>query len=153
MPQIADDEPLPIDVLAEYQRTGRAWVAVSRADHAMAYLINDLVDGNTHLEQVSVHPDHARRRIGRSLIEWVAAQAATTGVRALTLTAFRDVPWNAPYYARCGFHLLVEREWPPGLRAVRARETAHGLDRWPRICMLRELPRVTANRFPNQDCR
>jgi hypothetical protein len=59
MPEIADDEPLPTDVLAEYQRNGRAWVAVDASDHAVAYLISTLVDGNVHIEQVSVHPDHA----------------------------------------------------------------------------------------------
>lgn len=140
MPQVADDEPLPVDVLAEYQRAGRAWVAVTSTDHAVAYLISDLVDGNVHIEQVSVRPGHARRRIGRSLIDRTAVEAADAGVQALTLTAFRDVPWNAPYYARCGFHPLDERDLTPGLRAIRAREAAHGMDRWPRICMLRELP-------------
>jgi GNAT superfamily N-acetyltransferase len=139
MPQVADDEPLPVEVLAEYQRAGRAWVAVTSDDQAVAYLISDLVDGDVHLEQVSVHPDHARRRIGRSLIERTAAEAVAVGVPALTLTAFRDVPWNAPYYARCGFRPLRERDLTAGLHAIRAREAAHGMDQWPRICMWREL--------------
>jgi GNAT superfamily N-acetyltransferase len=139
MPQVADDEPLPVDVLAEYQRAGRAWVAVDGTDHAVAYLISDLVDGNVHIEQMSVHPDHARRRLGRSLIDGVVAEAAAAGVPRLTLTTFRDVPWNAPYYARCGFHVLAESEWTPGLRAIRAHEAAQGMDRWPRICMQRGI--------------
>ena len=58
---------------------------------------------------------------------------------ALTLTTFRDVPWNAPYYRRCGFRVLDEQEWTPGLRAIREREAGHGLDRWPRVCMRRDL--------------
>lgn len=140
MPEIADDDPLPTDVLAEYQRHGRAWVAVDTADHVVAYLISDLVDDNVHIEQVSVHPDHSHRGVGRSLIEVAAAQAAATDVRALTLTTFRDVAWNAPYYSRCGFRVLDESEWTPGLRAIRDREAAHGMDRWPRVCMLRTLP-------------
>lgn len=139
MPEIADDEPLPVDVLAEYQEEGRVWVAVDGIDHAVAYLISDPVDGNVHIEQVSVHPDHAHRRLGRSLIDWTAAEATAAGAPRLTLTTFRDVPWNAPYYARCGFHLLAESAWTPGLRAIRAQEAARGMDRWPRICMQREL--------------
>jgi GNAT superfamily N-acetyltransferase len=109
-------------------------------DHVIGYLISDLVDGSVHIEQVSVHPGHARRGVGRSLIERTALQAAAFGMSALTLTTFRDVPWNAPYYARLGFRILDEGEWTPGLRAARRREAAHGLDRWPRVCMRRDLP-------------
>jgi hypothetical protein len=57
----------------------------------------------------------------------------------LTLTTFAEVPWNAPYYLRCGFRRLGVRELTPGLRAIREREAAHGLDRWPRVCMRRDL--------------
>lgn len=54
--EIADDEPLPARVLTGYQRDGRAWVAVGDDDRVVAYLITDPVDGNVHIEQVSVHP-------------------------------------------------------------------------------------------------
>ena len=64
---------------------------------------------------------------------------AATGVPALTLTTFTDVPWNAPYYVRCGFRILADAQLTPGLRAIRDREAAHGLDRWPRVCMRRDL--------------
>jgi hypothetical protein len=49
------------------------------------------------------------------------------------------VPWSAPYYARCGFRVLDEAELTPGLRAIRHREAELGLDRWPRVCMRRDL--------------
>ena len=139
MPEIADDEPLTLDELAVYQRAGRAWAAVGETGHPAAYLIADLVDGNVHIEQVSVHPGSARRGLGRSLLEHAAGQAAAEGVRALTLTTFSEVPWNAPYYERCGFRRLDEAELTPGLRAIRRREAERGLDRWPRVCMRRDL--------------
>ncbi|GIH20277.1 GNAT family N-acetyltransferase [Rugosimonospora africana] len=139
MAEIADDEPFPVDVLAGYQRTGRAWVTADGADRPVAYLITDPVDGNVHVEQVSVHPDHARRGLGRALLEHVAERAAAGGVPALTLTTFAEVPWNAPYYLRCGFRVVDEARWTPGLRAIREREAAHGLDRWPRVVMRRDL--------------
>jgi GNAT superfamily N-acetyltransferase len=139
MPEIADDEDPPLEVLETYRRAGRAWVAVDDGDRPVAYLIADVVDGLLHLEQVSVHPDAARRGIGRSLIEHLARVAAAEGVPALTLTTFAEVPWNAPYYERCGFRRLADAELGPGLREIRGREAAHGLDRWPRVCMRREL--------------
>ena len=139
MPQIADDEPLPLDVLAGYHRAGRAWVATDPTDVAVGYLLADVVDGNLHVEQVSVHPRCARRGVGRRLLDHLAAHATATGVPALTLTTFADVPWNGPYYARCGFVTLDDSDVTPGLRAIRRREAAHGLDRWPRVCMRRDL--------------
>ncbi|GHJ48174.1 GCN5 family N-acetyltransferase [Catellatospora sp. TT07R-123] len=144
MPEIAEDEPLPLDVLAGYRQAGRAWVAAdAAADAAVGYLIADVVDGNLHVEQVSVHPGCARRGVGRRLLDHLAEHAAADGVPALTLTTFADVPWNGPYYRRCGFVVLDDGEITPGLRAVREREAAHGLDRWPRVCMRRMLPRTS----------
>jgi len=139
MPEIADDEPLSVHELARYQRDHRAWVAVDDAGVPAAYLIADIVDDAMHIEQVSVHPRAARRKIGRGLLEHAAADAAAKGLRALTLTTFAEVPWNAPYYARCGFRVLDDTELSPGMRAIRDREIAHGLHRWPRVCMRREL--------------
>jgi len=139
MPEIATDDPLPLDELARYQRAGLAWVAADGTDRPVAYLIADPVDGNLHVEQVSVHPDSARRRVGRSLLDHLAARAMTEGKPALTLTTFTHVPWNAPYYARCGFQPLDDNVLTPGLREIRRREAAHGLDRWPRVCMRRTL--------------
>jgi GNAT superfamily N-acetyltransferase len=139
MAEIADDEPLGLEELAEYQRAGRAWVAVDGTDHPVAYLVADLIDGNVHIEQVSVHPDNARRGVGRSLLEHVAGWAATEGVPALTLSTFAQVPWNAPYYILCGFRILDETQLTPGLRAIRRREAEYGLDLWPRVCMRLDL--------------
>ncbi|KOV67471.1 GNAT family N-acetyltransferase [Streptomyces sp. MMG1121] len=139
MPEIADDEPLPLGELARYQHAGLAWGAVNDADFLVAYLIADRVDGNLHVEQVSVHPDSARRGIGRLLLDHLADRATREGVPALTLTTFAEVPWNAPYYTRCGFRILDDDERTPGLRQIRQHEAAHGLDRWPRVCMRRAL--------------
>ncbi|WP_418959867.1 GNAT family N-acetyltransferase [Streptomyces tritici] len=137
---IAEDEPLPLDVLESYRAGGRAWVAgPDEGGGPVAYVLTDDVDGAVHIEQVSVHPAAARRGIGRALIEHVAAGAAARGVTALTLTTFTDVPWNAPYYARLGFRPLTEAELTDGLREIRRAEAAHGLDTWPRVCMRRAV--------------
>ncbi|MFG2990225.1 GNAT family N-acetyltransferase [Streptomyces sp. NPDC048257] len=139
MPEIADDEPLTLDELAPYQRAGLAWVSVDGTDTPGAYLIAEHVEGNLHVEQVSVHPDRARRGLGRDLLEHLAEFARREGAPALTLTTFTEVPWNAPYYARCGFRLLDDSGLTPGLQEIRDREAAYGLDRRPRACMRRDL--------------
>ncbi|MEV7783071.1 GNAT family N-acetyltransferase [Kitasatospora sp. NPDC088351] len=139
MPEIAEDEPPAPEELAHYLDGGVALVALEEDGGApVGYLLAEPVDGALHIEQVSVHPGHARQGIGRALIEHLAA---TTDAPALTLTTFADVPWNAPYYARCGFRPLADAEVTPGLREIRRKEAEHGLDRWPRLCMRREPPR------------
>ncbi|BAJ26070.1 MULTISPECIES: GNAT family N-acetyltransferase [Kitasatospora] len=149
MELIADDEPLSVEELTPFVTAGLAWVSVDDAadgdaaehgaDRPVAYLIAARIDGALHVEQVSVHPSYARRGVGRALLEHLAGVAAAEGVGALTLTTFTEVPWNAPYYARCGFRPVPEADLGPGLREVRAHEAALGLDRWPRLAMRRAL--------------
>lgn len=141
MSAVADDEPPSIEALQAYMQGGRAWVATDVADHPVAYVLVDVVDGAGHIEQVSAHPGHAGQRLGRALIEIAATWAAQNDLAALTLTTFADVPWNGPYYARLGFRVLAPDQIGDGLRRVREHEAALGLDRWPRVAMYRPVDR------------
>ena len=136
---VAEDEPPSIETLREYLAADRAWVSTDSDDRPVAYLLAEVVDGNAHLEQVSVHAGHAHRRIGRALLDHMTEWAREKGHPAITLTTYTEVPWNGPYYERCGFRYLGDDELTPGLRAIRAAEAAHGLDQWPRACMRRDL--------------
>lgn len=61
------------------------------------------------------------------MIGYVAEQAREKGFTSLTLTTFRNVPWNAPLYARLGFEMLADETLPATLRQQREVEAAHGL--------------------------
>jgi len=63
----------------------------------------DAAGSGAHLEQLSVHPDHGRRGVGRALLRAGSDWAADRGYPELTLATYRDVPWNAPFYASEGF--------------------------------------------------
>lgn len=141
MVEIADDAPLTVDELAAYQGDGRAWVYVDGADRPVAYLLIQRVNDSAHVEQVSVHPDHARRGRGKALIDVAAQWSYEQGLTGLTLTTFEDVPWNAPYYKRLGFRVLQDDEIPDGLQAIRRHEAQLGLERWSRVAMRKDLPR------------
>lgn len=142
MTQVADDEPFSIDELLPYLNEGRLWVFVQDS-RPVGYLLVDVVDGNAHIEQVSVHPDFGRRGIGRALIERCVQWSREWGYPAVTLTTFTQVPWNGPYYRRLGFRELTSGEFTPGLRKLREHEAANGLDQWPRECLRLDLPRVS----------
>lgn len=139
MAAIADDDPGSVAELSVYQADDRAWVSVDADDRPVAYLVAEVVDGHAHIEQVSVRPGHARRGIGRALIETLAVWAAERGLPALTLTTFTEVPWNAPYYERLRFRVVEDAEIGDGLRDIRRSEAARGLDAWPRVAMIRPL--------------
>ncbi|MCQ1950557.1 GNAT family N-acetyltransferase [Arthrobacter sp. zg-Y859] len=83
-------------------------------------------DGQVHLEQLSVHPDAAGAGLGRALVEAALDWARQHGYTSMTLCTFADVPFNAPFYASCGFEVVQD---PDGeLAAVRQHEIRLGLD-------------------------
>jgi GNAT superfamily N-acetyltransferase len=133
------DTPPELAELREYVRDERLWVAVDVEDLPVAHIVMAVIDGNAHLEQVSVSPDHARRGSGRDLIEHAVTWARLRGLSAMTRTTYADVPWNGPYYERLGFRRVDPAEWTPGLRMIRDAEAAAGLDQWPRVVMIRAL--------------
>ena len=142
MDKVAGDEPASLAELEHYRAAGRAWVvteAHTPAGPPLGYLLAEPVDGDLHVAQVSVDPPAAGRRLGAALIEHLAGLAARAGLPALSLTTYRDVPWNAPYYRRLGFVEIPEPDLGPGLRAIRDLERTAGLDEWPRLAMIRPL--------------
>jgi GNAT superfamily N-acetyltransferase len=148
MDVVADDEPPSVTKLSEFQADGRAWVWTDSDDVPVAYILVDVIDDEAHIEQVSVHPDHARQRLGQRLIDHVEAWARTRGLALLTLTTYRNVPWNAPYYARLGFDELEESAIGPGLQELRGKEADRGLDRWPRVAMRKCVPPLNSPAAP-----
>ncbi|MET7464210.1 GNAT family N-acetyltransferase [Nonomuraea sp. NPDC005501] len=93
------------------------------------------VDGNLHLEQLAVRPERMRQGIGGRLVAAVRDHALACGAPAVTLTTFRDVPWNAPWYERHGFGVLPEEAWGPELRALVEHERELGIEVAPRVVM------------------
>ncbi|MEZ2372542.1 GNAT family N-acetyltransferase [Arthrobacter sp. RCC_34] len=151
MASIADDEPFSDAELATFAAAGWAWVLTvplggsalvpggQGAAEVAGYAVGEVVDGAAHLEQLSVDPRHGRQGLGARLLGHVRAVARERGMGRTTLTTFREIPWNAAYYARLGFTVLPEAEWGPELQVKVAEEAAHGLDRWPRVVMAAEL--------------
>jgi GNAT superfamily N-acetyltransferase len=121
------------------QRKGLLWLAVDGRDAPVAFALFETSPESLHLEEIDVHPDHARRGLGRRLIEAAADWARGVGHARITLSTFRHVPWNAPYYARLGFRELPPEQWTPWLRVRVDHEARNGLDPERRLVMVRDL--------------
>jgi GNAT superfamily N-acetyltransferase len=94
----------------------------------------EVVEGFAHLAQISVRPEMTRRGYGAALLRAAMRESWQLGYDRLSLTTYRDVPWNGPFYRSLGFE-EESRPEPFELRQ-RERETALGLDRHgPRIVM------------------
>ncbi len=144
-----------MDAVAEYPVTAasdllammkdrRAWVAVDDQDRPIACILLTVIDGNCHVEQIAVRPEFARQRIGEKLIAKAEDLARERGLAALTLTTFTHVPWNGPYYARLGFHIVDKDRLSAGERAIQDDNTAGVLGAWPRVTMTRPINRASS---------
>lgn len=108
-----------------------AWslALVAEVDGSVAGMAraSDLGHGVLALDQVSVLPAHSRAGIGRKLLEATARRARDLGYRSITGTTFRDLRFNAPFYA--GLHAVEDADPHPVMLQRRAVERQIGLDR------------------------
>lgn len=90
-------------------------------------MVAETLGASLFIAELSLYLEWQGKGIGRRLMGYVAGQAREKGYTSLTLTTFRDVPWNAPLYARLGFEMLADETLPAMLRQKREEEAAHGL--------------------------
>lgn len=89
-----------------------------------------------HLYELSVTRAHQGRGIGRTLLNALKIDARNSGYRAITLNTFREIPWNAPFYARMGFVEVKSFESRPHLRQSLDEAVALGIPAETRCAMV-----------------
>jgi GNAT superfamily N-acetyltransferase len=136
MPAIADADPYDAD---ELNGAAALLVAADEDDIPIGYAMVETVEGHPHLAQLSVVPERGGEGVGSALLEAVAEWALGHGHREITLTTFRDVPFNRPYYERRGYEVVPATSWSPALADLVAREAGLGLDPALRVVMRRRL--------------
>ena len=136
-PESILNETTPLEVLQEAQRMRHLWVALAD-DVPVGFAHVEVIEPEAiHLEEIDVDPPHGRRGLGTRLLLRVCEWAADHGYASVTLTTFRDVPWNMPFYARLGFEIVPHAQVSAALHAVVADETRRGLDPTRRVVMQR----------------
>lgn len=136
---VARHEPTPAADLRDAATDGALFVAVDTADRPVGFLLSSEVDGDLYVRELAVHPDHAGHRLAVPLLAAADDLARSLDLPALLLTTFRNVPWNAPYYARLGFREVSPADYGGGLQIVIARQRIAGLDISARVVMRRLL--------------
>jgi len=144
-PESVLNETTSWDVLRKAQQEGRLWVALFE-DVAVGFAHVDVIEPQAaHLEEIDVDPAHGRRGVGTKLVLQVCDWATRHGYASVTLTTFRDLSWNMPFYVRLGFEIVPPAQLSRALLAIVEDETRHGLDATRRVVMRRASPAKDTN--------
>ncbi len=136
------DQTYPEGELQRAAALGLLFVAEVEGEVA-GFITCTTSSGRLHIDEVSVHPAHGRKGIGRALVARAIDAARERRQPGVSLTTFADIPWNAPFYASMGFRQLDESELDDWLREVLQHERDLGLTE--RVAMLLPLAAAEAN--------
>lgn len=136
---IAEGDCLPIDTHLASLEAGTCWVAVTEQQRPVGFLTAERVQDRLHILEISVEAQAQGHGVGKALLAEACEAAQQTGLKRVTLTTCRDVPWNAPFYHKIGFEYLEEPALDSDLRAALKEEEACGFLPGTRCAMQRCL--------------
>jgi len=105
---------------AEYARwrlaasRGQLFFATSEDDQPLGLLVLGFVDGEPHLDQLSVRTAAMGRGLGTRLLSFAIEWA---GSSAIWLETYAHLPWNRSFYERHEFAVVPPESAPDGVRA------------------------------------
>jgi ribosomal protein S18 acetylase RimI-like enzyme len=128
MPLADGSPPAPPDQWAATLDAGLLWVADEPGHGPIGFVAAEVHEGSLYIAEIDVLMERQQRGHGAALMRHAIAHARRRGLASVTLTTFRNVRWNAPFYAKLGFAELAPSETPPWLAAHIADETARGFE-------------------------
>jgi ribosomal protein S18 acetylase RimI-like enzyme len=136
---LADADNVSADRYREIIAEGWSWIAESERVRPVGFVAATLEGDELHIWEFGVRIEYQRRGIGRRLLQRLLAEAIAAKIPAMTLTTFRDLPWNAPFYQSMSFELLNSAQLNPRLTALLSKEARMGLPAARRCAMRRKL--------------
>lgn len=107
------------------------------AGTAIGFTYGKPIDDAVYIAELCVARPYQRQGIGRALMAAAEDHARAAGAARLTLTTYRDIPWNAPFYRAIGF--IEADPLPPQLEKQLRHEADAGHDPTRRYGMVKEL--------------
>jgi GNAT superfamily N-acetyltransferase len=136
---VAEGGTMDQAVLNGLRRDGTLWVAADGEDEPVGFLAAHELDGNFYIAEVSVARSHQRRGIGTELMGAATRHARDNGFPCITLTTYRDLSWNGPFYSKLGFVEVDPPEAWPGHSEQLRLEIAAGHAASRRCIMFKQL--------------
>ena len=135
MPLADGSPPEAPEIWSAALAAGTLWVAEDASAGVIGFLAAESVAGGLYIAEVDVVVERQRQGHGRRLMARAIDWARERDLADVTLTTFRDVPWNGPFYASMGFVEIPPRELPTRLAAVMREEASRGFDADQRCAM------------------
>lgn len=133
---LADSPPMPVERHLELIERSTCWVAIDAENRPQGFLSADIYGRDLHIYELSVRHTLQGQGIGRQLVQAAQAYVEINGLHALTLTTFKHVPWNAPFYSRLGFQIESDQYVDARLSTLLNEEYEHGFPVGSRCAMV-----------------
>jgi len=109
----------------KYVRSGTSWVAEAE-QQIVGFLSAELAMRDLHVWEMAVRHDWQGRGIGRQLMNAAIDYAYHNRLKSVTLTTFRVVPWNEPFYRSLRFEVVAAENMDLRLTGILHNEIQHG---------------------------
>jgi GNAT superfamily N-acetyltransferase len=116
-------------------QAGTLWVVDDGEGKPLGFLGAEVDDQDLHIEELQIVRDQQGKGLGRRLLDLVIDWARCEGLATVSLTTFRHIPWNGPFYADMGFKEPAQPS--EHLAEILRKEAAKGLK--DRAAMVLEL--------------
>jgi ribosomal protein S18 acetylase RimI-like enzyme len=136
---LLDSPTVDQSFLAAMADSNHLWVAVDRMDEPIGFVGGENIEGNFHLVEISVAQTFQGKGVGKILMGQMTEEIKREGYKAITLTTYRDLPWNGRWYTRMGFLEVPLVEMGPEYRKIWQIEGRHGFDMASRCLMKKTL--------------
>lgn len=130
---------VPADALRAAMKTGHLHTVRDRKGNLAGFALTSVREGWLYLDQISVDPAYGRQGIGSALIGRVMLEARDRGLKRVTLSTFRDPPWNGPFYRKNGFRELPRKKMEKWMIEIESIQDDNGLNVRDRCFMARRL--------------
>ena len=126
-------------LLSAMSISNHLWVAVNEVDQPIGFAGGEELAGNFHIAEISVSQDAQGKGVGKALMGELMRQAKEEGYPAVTLTTYRNLPWNGPWYHKLGFSEMKVDEMEEKYATIWDSEAQHGHDMNLRCIMRKNL--------------
>lgn len=138
LPEIAHMPPAPPEYYHQLPTSAFVLVAETRKQVIGFCLVTELC-GQAHLKEISVASEFAGKGVGKQLLQQALTAAQIRDFTMMTLTTFKDVPFNAPFYKSLGFvEFQPDTSWAH-LKTLLENEKKSMLGHYGRVAMMKTI--------------
>ncbi len=115
------NQPIPEDRLRKGFGDGLIWVAVDAMEEIVGFALCSDRGEDLYLDQLSVLPRHGRQGLGTRLVRRCLQEAEARAFKGVSLSTFRKVAWNGPFYRKLGFREIPSwslKDWQLEIREL-----------------------------------